>query len=378
MKSNFLLAAAFAALALPGFAQTDTDKPSEDVLADDLRKAVAAEFPAGETFDENVRQAFAKAMVDVADSLRASAIPSSARIAIIPIAGDRGNAVYGMLKTAIVSSGHVCVEDVSDPIWKAILSEAEVDIRNGGILDEKTLVKIGRLQSPDTILYGAVRSCSVSENRVFVELELHATDRASKRHVWGNLFAKRWYVPGTDIPKGISELATALRDQLKRVMTEKIVESLKAQPKLAQIRSVVLTPLVGDEDRYCTYIVRDGIVKTDLVAKELDLQSLQGARAIFRDMPVVAGDAVFYGAVRDLGWMTEPGALGLFTLFRVQADFQAAIERNDTHDVLWSDTIQTYEEFYIWNWTRIVLLAVAVVVVLLVLRAFLKAATRVR
>ncbi len=378
MKTNLILAAAAAVvLAAPAFAQDSA--PSEDVLAKDLESAVAAEFPGGAAFDDNVRQAFAHAMGDVSSGLRSSGIPENARVGILPISGDRGNVVRGLLKNAVVKAGHVCVEDGSDPIWKAILAEADFDIRNAGLLDEKTLVRIGDLQTVDVVLYGAVRASAKEENRVFVELELHATDRASKKHVWGDLFAKRWYVPGAEVPKGISELPTALREQLKNAATDKFVASVQAQPKLAKVRTVALVPLAGDDDRYCTYIVRDGLTRLpNLTAKELDLQSLQGGRQIFRDLPVVAGDAVIYGAVRQLGWYQTEGFLGIFDHYDVQIDFQAAIERNDTHDVLWSDTIQSFEEFYVWNWVRIILLGVGALVALVVLLSLIKAATRVR
>jgi len=377
MKTNLLLAAAAAiALTVPAVAQG----PSEDVLRKDLESAVAAEFPgAGQSFDDNVLQAFAHAMDDVSAALRSSGIPENARIGIFPVAGDKGGSVRGLLKNAVVKSGHVCVEDGSDPVWKAILAEAEFDKRNAGLLDPKTLVKVGNLQTVDVVLYGAVRASAKEENRVFVELELHATDRATKKHVWGDLFAKRWYVPGAEVPKGISELPAGVRERLRNETTDRFVESLKAQPKLSKIRTVALVPLAGDEDRYCTYIVRDGIVRMpSLTAKELDLQSLQGGRQIFRDLPVVAGDAMVYGAVRQLGWYEEKGFLGLFDRYAVQIDFQAAIERNDTHDVLWSDTIQTFDDIVVWNWVRIALLVAAALVALIVFFSLLKAATRVR
>ncbi len=331
-------------------------------------------------FGEGERQAFESAMADVAASLRSSDIADKAGVSVLAVSGDRGGAIAGLLKIAVTDAGKTYVEGKDDPMWEEVVKEIGFDERKGnaGYLDPKTLDALGRLKASNVLLYGAVRACTQTENRVFVELELHATDVATKQHVWGGLFAKRWYVPGTDVPKGISELPTALRDQLKREATSRLVESLKAQPKLSQVRSVVLTPLAGDDDRYCTYIVRDGIVQTDLTAKELDIASLQGARATFRDLPAVAGDAVIYGAVRQLGWYDSTGFLGLFERFDVQIDFQAAIERNDTHDVLWSDTIQSFDEFYVWNWPKIVLLAVGVLFVLFLVRAFFKAVTRVR
>lgn len=332
-----------------------------------------------EAFSDEVRQAFAAAMSDVSDSLKSSGIPVGASMSVLPLRGDRDEAVAGLVKIAVTDAGRKYVEGKEDPMWNEVIKEMAFDERNVGLLDPATLVKIGSLQATDVLVYGVVRASDVTENRVFVELELHATDVKTKTHLWGGLFAKRWYVPGSDVPKGISELSVVIRDQLKRTMTSNIVDSLKAQPKLSAVSSVVLLPLVGDEDRYCSYILRDAIVQTEgLVAKELDLTSLQGARTVFRDYPVVAGDAVVYGAVRQLGWFETPGPLGIFAKYDVQIDFQAAIERNDTHDVLWSDTIQAFDGYLVWNWERIAVLGAAALLALFVFASLLKAVTRVR
>jgi len=345
--------------------------------------AAPARAAGADAFSDEVRQAFASAMADVSESVRGSAIPASASVSVLPLSGDKGDVVSGLVKIAVTDAGKTYVEGKSDPMWDEVVKEMAFDERNVGLLDAATLVKIGSLKATDVLVYGVVRASDVTENRVFVELELHATDVKTKTHLWGGLFAKRWYVPGADVPKGISELPLAVREQLKFDATSNLVASLKAQPKLSGIRSVVLIPLVGDEDRYCTYILRDAIVQTDLVPKELDLASLGGARAVFRDIPVVAGDAVVYGAVRQLGWLEERVTFPftgwrLFSKVVVPTDFQAAIERNDTHDILWSDTIQSYVEFYDWNWIGIGCAAVAAVVLLCVAVVFLKAVTRVR
>lgn len=339
--------------------------------------APAADAP----FDEGERQAFAAATQgDVLASLKALPVPAETRFSILAVKGDRDDAIAGYLKIAVTDSGKTYVEGREDPMWDAVVKELGWNEQKSeaGLLDAKTVEKIGSLQATDVLIYGTVRSCEKTDNRIFVELELHATEVKTKKHIWGGLFAKRWYVPGTDVPKGISELPLAIRAQLKDSATAKMAESLKAQAKLAAVKSVVLTPLAGDEDRYCTYIARDAIVKTDLVAKELDLASLQGARAVFRDIPAAAGDAVIYGAVRQLAFYEMPGFWGLYTTYQADLDFQVAIERNDTHDVLWSDTIQEHMPWVAYNWPKIILLAVAALVVLCVIGSFLKAATRVR
>lgn len=333
-----------------------------------------------EPFGEGERQAFAAAMADVSASLRASAIPDTAGISVLAVKGDRDDAIAGLLKIAVNDAGKTYVEGKDDPMWEEIVKEIAFDERKceAGYLDPKTLDKLGSLKASNVLLYGAVRACTQTENRVFVEFELHAADVKTRQHVWGGLFAKRWYVPGTEVPKGISELPLAIRAQLKEGATAKLVASLKSQPKLADAKSIVLVPLAGDEDRYCSYIVRDAITQTDSTAKELDLASLQGARTTFRDLPVAAGDAVIYGAVRQLGFVGETGFLGLCHTYQVDLDFQAAIERNDTHDILWSDTVQDRVAWTEWNWAKIILIGVGAVVALVLVSAFLRSATRAR
>ncbi len=332
------------------------------------------------SFGEGERQAFAAVMSDVAASLRSSGIPDSSGVSVLAVAGDRDEAIAGLLKIAVTDAGKTYVEGRDDPAWEAVAQELAWDDLKGkaGFLNPATLDKIGSLKASNVLLYGAVRACSQTENRVFVEIELHATDVKTKQHVWGGLFAKRWYVPGSDVPKGVSELPLAIRAQLKESACAKLVASLKAQPKLAAAKSIVLVPLAGDEDRYCTYVMRDAITQTDATVKELDLASLQGARTTFRDLPATAGDAVVYGAVRQLGFVGVPGFLDLWCTYQVDLDFQAAVERNDTHDVLWSDTVQDVVTWTEWNWGKIALFGGGALVVLVVLLSFLKAATRVR
>lgn len=358
MKKNFLLP-------LFAFAFAAASAPAAD--------------PAPAAFSGEVRQAFAAAMSDVADSLRESAIPASASVSVLPLSGDSGDAVAGLLKIAVTDAGKSYVEGKSDPMWNEVVREIAFDERNTGLLDEATLARLGSLKATDVLLYGVVRAGDVAENRVFVELELHATDVRTKRHVWGGLFAKRWYVPGAEVPKGISELSPVVRERLAASAKAKMLESLKAQPKLKDVRSVVIVPLAGDEDRYCTYIARDAIVQSEgLVAKELDVSSLQGARAVFRDIPVTAGDAVVYGAVRQLGWTESSSLFGIVRSSSVDLDFQIAIERNDTHDVLWSDTIQCFDSSQTFDRARLAVAGAAALAALVVLCLFIKSATRVR
>lgn len=354
MKKTFLLAAAFAALlALPARAAS---------------------------FGEDEFQALGHAILDADGIETFRALPDQKTVAVLPIQGDREGAVLDLVKKALVQSGKKAVEGKEDPMWDELIREMAFDQRKAeaGILDEKTIDRIGSLKAANMVVYGRVVECSKNENRIYVLVSLNATEVATKRIVWSGLFNTRWYVPGTDVPKGISGLGLPIRNQLKNRTTKMLVESLRAQPMLEQAKSVVLTPLAGDEDRYCTYILRDGITQSSIQAKELDLDSLKGARTTFHDLPPEDGDAVVYGAVRQLGYTTEPGWKDFWTLYKVDLDFQAAIERTDTHVVLWSDTIQSYVHLYDLNWGKILLFGIPILLVVFLFLAFLRKTSRVR
>ena len=328
---------------------------------------VAARAP----FDDDEREAIAHAMEEVVAALKGSKGLDGKAVSILPVRNDSGDVVYSYLKNAVVSAGKRCVEHKDDPMWNEVVAEMVFDDRNGGLLDEKTLVRFGSLKATDVLLYGTLRSCTKTGNRVLVELDLHATDVATKEVVWNIDVFKRWYTTGTDVAeKGLSDIPQPVRARLADTVRAKLVDSLKAEKKLKAVQSIVLTPLTGDDDLYCSHILRDAITKSGfLVGNDMDRSTFQGAKPT---------DTVAYGEVRRLDFGEAVGFLDLFRDYQLDLDLQSAISQNEGRSILWSDTIQDAVVWRVWNWPKIVLFAVGVLVVLWIVRAFLRAATRVR
>jgi hypothetical protein len=295
--------------------------------------------------NDDVRQALQSTARDVADSLRgASAIPASAAVAILPLGGDEGKYVEGLLKNAVTGAGKTCVEGKDDPLWEEILKEIVWDGRKSDMLDPATLTAFGKLKGVKVLLYGQVRSAGVSGHRVFVEIELHASSIETRQHLWGDVFVKRVVLPNPDEIIGLLNVPAQVREPLRTAIQEKAAAALKEQEgKLQAVRSVALVPLAGDLDRYATWILRDAITKTRLNAKELDLRTLGEARGAMRDQPQQA-DALLYGALRDLS-KRRTGYTWRSQTYEVQAEVQTCIENAATHDILWSATLPAVSSY---------------------------------
>ena len=322
-------------------------------------------------FTDDQREAIAHAIEEVVASLKASKELEDKAISILPIVNDSEEVVYSYLKNAVVAAGRRCVEHKDDPMWNEVVAEMVFDDRNNGLLDEATLVRFGSLKATDVLLYGTLRSCTQTGNRIQVELDLHATDVATKRVLWNTDVQKRWYTTGTDVAeKGLSDIPQPLRARLAESIRAKLVDSLKAESKLKGVQSIVLTPLTGDQDLYCSHILRDAITKSGfLVGNDMDRSTFQGAKPT---------DSVAYGEVRRLDFVEEIGFLDLFRDYGLDVDLQSAISQNEGRSVLWSDTVQDVVVWREWNWARVVLLAVGILFVLWIVHAFFKAVTRVR
>ena len=329
--------------------------------------ATAARAP----FDDDEREAIAHAMEEVVASVKASKALDGKSISILPVRNDAGDVVYSYLKNAVVSAGKRCVEHKDDPMWNEVVAEMVFDDKNDGLLDEKTLVKFGSLKATDVLLYGTLRSCTKTGNRVLVELDLHATDVATKEVVWNADVFKRWYTTGTDVAaRGISDLSQPVRNRLADTVRAKLVESLKAEPKLQGVQSIVLTPLTGDEDLYCSHILRDAITKSGfLVGNDMDRSTFQGAKPT---------EAVAYGEVRRLEFHDRRAFFGLFWACNFDLDLQSAISQNEGRSILWSETVQDSVAWYEPDKERIIPAAIIAVLLLLVIAWFRRAATRVR
>lgn len=321
-------------------------------------------------FTSDEREAIAQAMGEVVDSLKASQAFGDRAISILPIINDRGDVVYGYLKDAAVSAGRRCVEHRDDPMWNEVVAEMAFNVGNDGLLNQTMIARFGSLKSTDVLLYGTLRTCERKKARILVELDLRATDVKTREVIWSANVFRRWYATDADMAEGISNLPQVVRARLAATVRAKLVESLNAEAKLKETRSIALSPLQGDEDLYCSHILRDAITKSGLhVGNDFDRATFQGAKQT---------DAVAYGAVRSLDSKKTFDFLGILRCYRIDLDIQSAVSRNEGRDVLWSDTVQDSVVVSVWNWPKAIFFAIVLLIVLVFLCAILKAATRVR
>jgi len=290
-------------------------------------------------FDDEVRQALQLAAEDVRAQLQASALPRTQTVSVLPLGGDQGGYLEGLLKIAVTSAGLNYVEARQDPFWNEIMAEVEWDERKSDMLDAATISRFGKLKSTQLLLYGNLRAARQEGQRVFVEIELHLSSIETKEHLWGTVVSRRFYQPGP------IEGIIALDPEVRAVLNETIARglaSLKAAPKLSGIGTVVVVPLAGDIDRYVTQRVIDMVSRTHMNPRNLDVATLGEARQLLRDRPE-QGDAVLYGAVRDLS-MRELRRELMKTTYEISAEVQLTLQSATTGEILWSDTVEQVGE----------------------------------
>lgn len=297
--------------------------------------AITAPTDALAAFPEEVRQAMRLCSADIQAALARSGLPRDATIAILPVKRDMDDFALGILKNAATAAGLNCVEGKEDPFVQEIFKEIEWDERKDDILDPATLARFGKLKAPKLLMYGAVRDATGGNGRAYAELEVHVSSIETKQHLWGQVFARRFY-SAPDLV-GLVEMDPDVR-QLIRQSFERGIVSLQSSPKLNNIQTVAIVPLAGDFDRFVTGLVENMISKTRLLPKQLDTATLGEARALLRDNPQAA-DAVLYGAVRDL----SRKLLNRYPdrdEFETSSAVQLTIQDAKTGNVLWSDLIE--------------------------------------
>ena len=342
---------------------------------------------------EIVALALDDAVSAVRSSLAGSAsVPDGKPVAILPIAGDDGS-VIGLLKNALTSAGKTCVEGKEDPMWDEVLKEIAWDERKEDILDASTVDKLGALKSAQYLMYGSLRRLAASRRYALVELELHITCIATKQHVWGGTFARRHYAPGDD-PSGAVDIPPKERIALVDGVRAKIEASLKKSEKLGAVKKVAILPMSGDLDRYAEGLLRDVLSASSMTPVNLDVNSRAEARLALRE-GAVGADALMYGVLRDVSAsVVETKPTGEKTYSAVM-EIQACIEKGATREILWSDTVQFATEFTDgprgwWDAlcrmmpvlsdhpSLVVWIPLGVVIGVLLLLKFIRAATRVR
>ncbi len=319
-------------------------KKSIMLFAGGLALLAAAEAGAQDVsllLQDRYRQAVQAALLDEARTeLAAAPIPSGTPVAILPINGDTDGWLIGQLKIALTQAGKNCVEGKEDPMWDAILEEINWDEHKEPFLDPKTIDAFGKLQSAKILLSGAVRSLGFTERYAYFEIELHATEIQTKRHLWGAVCAKRHYVPGVTEVGRVEDLPAELRQALQDTLREKLSASLAAGKAVREGGRVALLPLAADERGYVGGLVRDSATKTLPSVVNADWTTLSEARLGLRD-PGSPADAVLHGSVRDLSYSkveTSPTTVKM----ELRAEVQLAIEKTDLL-VVWSDTLTVAE-----------------------------------
>ncbi len=356
-----------------------------------LAGAVRADIDAGELTSIALKDAVNDAKASLA---AAKQIPSDKAVAILPFAGDKSGKIVGLLKNALTDAGKTCVEGKEDAMWNEILKEIEWDERKEDILDPATLDKFGKLKSAQYLMYGFIRSLAATPRYVLVELELHVSCIATKQHVWGGSFVRRHYAPGAD-PDGKIKIPDEVRKAIIDGIRAEIGKSLaKSATKLGAVKRVALLPIAGDDDQYGAALFRDVLSASSVTPVNLDVTTRAEARFALREGPGPA-DALAYGALRDVNAKrVETQVTGKET-YSAMMEFQLCIEKGATREILWSDTVQFSKEFTIGPRTwwdilchlfpslrehpaRIVWVPLVIILGLIVLVLFLKAATRVK
>ena len=294
---------------------------------------------------EDVRQALYGA-IDQSEAALKTAPFGNKTVAILPIPGDASGLIAGRLKNILTRQGFTCVEGKEDPMWKEIIKEIAWDERKDDILDPDTLVKFGKLKAAQILLYGKVVTINKSTERIYVEIELHATDLTTKQHIWGGTFAARIYKDNNI--QGIISLDNNLRILLKKSFEEakNSLVSPEYAGKLNNVKSVAVLPLAGDIDEYLTGLAVEMLTATRHLPKRPQIPSLSQIKTDAKSDQTI-GDAVFYGAVRDLHrTMPEVKVADRKTMHEistVHADIQLFLEDLKTGNILWSKTITLAE-----------------------------------
>jgi len=294
---------------------------------------------------DDVRQTLYGA-IDQSESALKSAPFGNKTVAILPIPGDDSGLIVGRLKNILTRQGFTCVEGKEDPMWDEIIKEIAWNERKDDILDPATLVKFGKLKSAQILLYGKIRQIDRNDDRTYAEIELHATDIATKQHIWGGNFAARLY-KNKDF-QGIITLDNELRMLLKKNFAEAQRSILQPETaaKLDQIKTVSVIPLAGDIDRYMTGLAVEMLSQTRHLPMMPEIPSLSQTRIFAREHKI-ASDALFYGTIRDLHkTKTVSKAVGngkMSDSYEVCADIQLFLEDVKTGVILWSKTITLSE-----------------------------------
>ncbi|MBQ7178053.1 MAG: hypothetical protein IJS08_11625 [Victivallales bacterium] len=268
-------------------------------------------------------------------------------IAVLPFLQDKSGILDGRMKNMLTSAGLLCVEGKEDPMWNEIIKEIAWNERKDDILDPATLQKFGRLKAAQVLLYGMVTAIDNTKERIYVEIDLHATEIETRRHIWGGTFARRIYK--SPAVHGIVDITPELREILKNLFEDgkKSLKDSTTAAKLGKTRTVAVLPLAGDIDAYITGLATAMLTETLYTPKNYRISSVQQLRGLAREGRFDA-DAFMYGAVRDLSEQVSEVILDSeksqkIIRYILSAEIQLFIEDPRSGDVLWSRTLSVME-----------------------------------
>ena len=296
--------------------------------------------------DDLVREAVEGTLEQAKLALPAHELQGKA-IAVLPFIQDKTGILAGRVKSMLSSAGLLCVEGKEDPMWDEIIKEMAWDERKDDILDPATLLKFGRLKSAKVLVYGMVTALDNTKERIYVEIDLHATEIETRRHIWGGTFAKRIY-KSPDV-RGLVDIPVELRGALRKVFenAKATLGEGTAAAKLGKTRTIAILPLAGDIDSYATGMATSMLTETSFTPKNYRIASVQQLRGLAREGHFDA-DAFLYGAVRDLSERVNEVILDSeksqkITRSTLNAEIQLFIEDAKGGDVLWSRTLTVAE-----------------------------------
>ncbi len=315
------------------------------ILAFGYSEANATQQSTDSSNADDFRQALYGAIENSRDSLKQAPFGNKT-IAILPFAQDSNGIIAGKMKNLLTQCGFSCVEGKEDPMWNEIIKEIAWDERKDDIIDSATLVRFGKLKAAQILVYGKVNVLSKNNSRIYAEIELHATNIATKQHIWGGSFGYRFY-PGNDI-QGIinldNDIKSLLKSNFKAAQTE--LNEPQLQSKLSGIKTVAMIPLAGDIDQYMTGLAIEVLTQTRLIPRNPQIPSLSQTRQFIRDGQF-GSDAMLYGAIRDLSKKlktTQVEGKNRKIFYTLNADIQLFLEDAKTGNILWSKTINCSQD----------------------------------
>ena len=260
-------------------------------------------------------------------------------IAILPVASDPQGYFTGKLKNLITNSGCNLVEARQDPAWNKLLEEIGWTAGKDDILDETTIAKFGRLKGVQVLFTASFQVNSITGGYC-VQLDFHATDVATREHIWGDNLLYRHYIDDTQ--QGMIKLDNQIRELLKENFALALA-SLKENNavKNQKVKVAAVLPFGGDIDGYITEMCKELLTTAGLETQKGETASTLTFR-INKKNDANAPQGYFYGTVRDLSRKLKETTTSdetITTTWEVSTDIQLTLADTKTGNGYWHKTI---------------------------------------